>query len=1051
MKNLVLLAFALLLFQCADPLPNPVLTVEKNDHIVLVGGNLCSRMMDYNHFETALQLRFPEQQLVIRNMCDGGNTPGFQPHSARMDPWAFPGAEKFHETDGLARDSNSEGFFPTPDEWLTTLEADVILGFFGYSESFNGPEGLDNFKGELRAWLDWTTFADYNGVGAPRVVLMSPTAFQDRTSVMDVPDGSVENENLRLYTEAIREVAAAAGVPFVDLFSPTSDWFSGNTDMTTDGAQLSKKAYEKLAPWLADRLFGGKEKEAARTQVQSLVKDKNWLWHNDFKIPNGVHVYGRRHNPFGPDNYPMEVKKIREMTMIRDTAIWMTLNDQEYDIDAADAKTFTLPPVETNYTLTEEDGTVDYLYGDDLMSTFTVADGFKLELFASEEEFPDLANPCQMSFDNKGRLWVAVMPTYPHYKPGDARPNDKLLILEDTNNDGKADKSTVFADDLHVPVGFEFAPEGVYVSQGTNLVLLKDTDGDDHYDEKEIIFSGFDDHDTHHTTSAFTSDPSGAIYMGEGVFLHTNVETAYGTVRATNGGFYRFSPQRRHLERTAQISIPNPWGIAHDKFGQPFFAHTSGPSVNWMLPSTIKNRYGARAPLGSQLIEEDHMVRPTSGLEFVSSRHFPDEMQGDMLINNTIGFLGMKQHRMIDGKDGDFTTKWRQDLVRGTDTNFRPVDMEFAPDGSLYFIDWHNVLVGHMQHNARDPLRDHVHGKVYRITCTDRPLVKPAEIDGAPIATLLKNLELPEYRTRYRTQRELRGRAASEVLPAVKAWVNDRKKNDPAYEKLLLEGLWATWGQNQVDQELLEAALKAKDHRVRAAAVQVLRYSGHQVSNQAGLLNTAAADEHPRVRIMAITAATWLPEDAGRMVLATAAQQPVEEWMKRFTEAAPKFLTGEGFKPSRGSEIVVGHLKGADLEQFSAGWKIYNEDGSCITCHQATGKGLTASGFPPLKGSQWVNENPKVLAKILLKGLIGPITVRGKEYPGQVPMTPYENILDDEEMAAVMTYVRNAFGNRASVVTPAFMAGVRAEVKASGQEGYYRAEELGEASKKNSR
>ncbi len=109
--------------------------------------------------------------------------------------------------------------------------------------------------------------------------------------------------------------------------------------------------------------------------------------------------------------------------------------------------------------------------------------------------------------------------------------------------------------------------------------------------------------------------------------------------------------------------------------------------------------------------------------------------------------------------------------------------------------------MGHMQHNARDPLRDHVHGKVYRITCTDRPLVKPAAIDGAPITTLLKNLELPEYRTRYRTQRELRGRAASEVLPAVKAWVNDRKKNDPAYEKLLLEGLWATWGQNQVDQE----------------------------------------------------------------------------------------------------------------------------------------------------------------------------------------------------------------------------------------------------------
>ena len=130
------------------------------------------------------------------------------------------------------------------------------------------------------------------------------------------------------------------------------------------------------------------------------------------------------------------------------------------------------------------------------------------------------------------------MPSYPHYKPGDARPNDKLIILEDTDGDGKADTQKTFADGLHLPIGFEFAPEGVYVSQGTNLVLITDEDGDDRADKTEIILSGFDDHDTHHVISAFCADPSGAIYMGEGVFLHTSVETAYGTVRATNGGFY---------------------------------------------------------------------------------------------------------------------------------------------------------------------------------------------------------------------------------------------------------------------------------------------------------------------------------------------------------------------------------------------------------------------------------------------------------------------------------------------------------------------------------
>ena len=160
------------------------------------------------------------------------------------------------------------------------------------------------------------------------------------------------------------------------------------------------------------------------------------------------------------------------------------------------------------------------------MKSLTVPPGYKVELFASEKEFPNLANPMQLSFDNKGRLWVAVMPTYPHYRPGDAMPNDKILIYEDTNGDGKADKETVFADHLHLPIGFEFAPEGVYVSQEPNLVLLRDTNGDDKADSMEIVLGGFDTHDTHHAISAYTADPSGAFMLCEGVFLHSQCRDA---------------------------------------------------------------------------------------------------------------------------------------------------------------------------------------------------------------------------------------------------------------------------------------------------------------------------------------------------------------------------------------------------------------------------------------------------------------------------------------------------------------------------------------------
>ena len=1013
--------------------------ISNGAHISLIGGNMGSRMMNYGHFETEMYVRYPEKSLIIRNMCDGGDTPGFRPHASRNLPWAFPGAEKFQSE--FAKKSDSEGHFDSPDKWLTNLKTDIIIAFFGFSESFDGKDNLENYKNELDAFIKHTLSQKYNGVSAPQLVIVSPTAYQDVTHLMDVPKGDSQNENIWLYTQAMKEVADKNNVSFVDAFTPSKKWYAEmDKPLTIDGMQLNGDGYKKLAVYLSDEIFGSvpKKAEANRALIHDMVMEKNWLWHNDYKIPNGVHVYGRRYDPFGPDNYPAELEKIRQMLTIRDKAIWLAAQKGEKtNLQEADKNTRSLPEIKTNFN-PEQNGSLKYLYGEDALAKLKVPEGYKIELFASEVEFRDLANPVQMSFDNKGRLWVATMPSYPHYKPGDSKPNDKLIILEDTNNDGKADKQTVFVDGLHLPLGFEFAPEGVYVSQGTNLKLFTDTNGDDKADKEEILMSGFDDHDTHHNSSAFCADPSGAIYSGEGVFLHTNVETAYGTVRATNGGFYRYSPQRHKLDRIAQLSIPNPWGIAFDEWGQPFFAETSGPDVRWMTPGTVLPRYGEATNKGKQLIEKDHLVRPTSGLEFVSSRHFPQEVQGDMLINNTIGFLGTKQHKIWDSGTG-YETKHRQDLVVGTDRNFRPVDMEFAPDGSLYLVDWHNILIGHMQHNARDPLRDHVHGRIYRITYPSRPLVTPAKIDGASIETLLSNLTLPEYRSRYRTRRELRGRNAEEVMAKMEKWMLSLDTKDANYEHHLLEGLWVSWGLNKVNQPLLKKLLSANDYRVRAAAVEVLRFNEHQVKNQAEWLKQAASDDHPRVRLGAIVAASWLEKAKGRMVLEAAKMKTLDEWMVYAYETAVAHLNGVAVIKPKVVKKVETNLKGDDLALFSKGKEVYSKEGYCVTCHQADGNGLTASGFPPLSGTEWVTGDQVRLVKVILKGLMGPIEVNGKQYEGMVPMTPFEGLSDDD-VAAVATYIRNSFGNSASPIQPSFVKEVRATL--SKKQSFYQSSKL---------
>ena len=1018
------------------------LELNKASHIVLIGNNLGSRMMNFGHFETEMHMRYPDSLLFIRNMCDGGNTPGFRPHSSRNSPWAFPGAEKFQTE--LANDSGSIGEFPSEDEWLTALKADIIIAFFGYNESFAGPEGLENFKAELHAFIQHTLKQKYNGKKRPQLALISPIAFENLSDKMDLPNGEKENINLALYTEAMSQVAATDSVLFIDSFQESKKWMTAESqDITADGFQLNDLGYQKFAQLLADRIFGKQNtvSETNRELVKAAVKDKNWFWHNDIKIPNGVHAWGRRYDPFGPANYPYEKMKIKEMTANRDTVIWNTALGQQTDLAAMDAKTKELPPVETNYQDVNGSGNPEYLYGREALDKLKTADGYQLELFASETEFTDLANPVQLSFDNKGRLWVGVMPSYPHYKPGDSKPNDKLIILEDTDGDGKADKQTTFADGLHLTIGFEFAPEGVYVSQGTNLVLLKDIDGDDKADETEIILSGFDDHDTHHAISAFTADPSGAIYMAEGVFLHTNVETAYGPVRATNGGFYRYSPQRHHLERTAQLPIPNPWGIAFDEWGQNFFAHTSGPDMTWMMPGTIKSRYGQANPLPENLIEEAHRVRPTSGLEFIYSRHFPDEVQGDLLINNTIGFLGTKQHTMVDDPNSaGYLSKHRMDLITSSDPNFRPVDMEFAPDGSLYFIDWHNVLIGHMQHNARDPLRDHVHGRIYRMTYPSRPLIVPAKITDASIDELLENLKLPEYRTRYRTRRELRGRDANVVLEHLNSWVSALDKNDPKYEHHVLEALWVSWGLNKIDTVLLKQCLNADDFRARAAAVKVLRYTGHQVPEQAELLMQAATDAHPRVRLEAFVAASWLDKEVGVPIIEAAGKMPLDDWMKQPYEAALAHINDHNVGQDPETLMTETDLDGKDKELFVKGEEIYNREGFCVTCHQPDGNGLSASQFPPLAGVAWVTGNEERLIKITLNGLMGPLELKGKTYPGQVPMTPFGGMLNDEEIAAVLTYVRNAFGNKAAPISPQKVKEIREKIK--DKKGFYSPAEL---------
>ncbi|MCR9211060.1 MAG: GDSL-type esterase/lipase family protein [bacterium] len=1039
---------------------------SQGETIAFLGNGLASRMELFNAFETALYKQFPDKQLTFRNMGFPGHTPAYRPEAGKKDPWAFPGAEKFRPE---IQAHYGEGHYPKPDEWLTIVQAHTIVAFFGFNESFDGMDGVENFKNELRAFVDHTLSRSYERDASkpPRLVLATPIAMEQHPE-FNLPNADERNAILKAYSDAVGAVADEKHVGFIDLYTPTSQWFQTSDEpLTINGVHLSEAGYRKLAPVIMQQLFGADSGVApADSLLQQAVQDKAWFWRNDFRMLNGVHAYGRRWAPYGNFNYPEEIEKIRQMTVLRDQNIWAIAQGKSSTLEVDDSITRPLSSVETNFRMSEKNGNPDYLKGEEeALKTFTLPEGYEVSMFASEQDFPNLGNPAQMRFDNQGRLWVSTLPSYPHYKPGDSKPNDMILIYEDTDGDGRADKETVFADGLHMPIGFELAPEGVYLSQEPFLVLLKDTDGDDHADKMEVLLDGFDPHDTHHAISAFDVDHGAGIYMCEGRFLHSQVETPWGPERMTDGGVWRFDPKSWKVERVMQSDVSNPWGVAHDEYGQTFVNDASGGSQYWMLGYSIKVPHSKEIPKVSKFNYEHH-ARPTSGSEFLYSRHFPEEVQGDYLYANTIGFLGIKQYKTVE--DGvEIKGKFRQDLIQSSDGNFRPCDLEVAPDGSLYFIDWHNTLIGHMQHSARDPMRNSEYGRIYRITHSDRDLVEPPTVAGADIEQLFENMKLPELNARKRSHLELRGRDKQAVLAAAKKFASDNADN----ERLVLEALWATWGQQEPSTELINQCLQAEDHRVRSAAVRVVRHCLHLLDQPETYLLTAATDEHPRVRLEALSAGSWLGGKRGAEVLLTVASQKTDRWIRNALNSAmpllkedvEQLIEDKQFDPENllveYKQLLASKLEGAAkpkdyrtksdkfknktfAQTYNLGQQVFFEEGSCYACHRDNGEGIVRI-YPPLAGSEWVNGDSERLIKLTLHGIWGKIRVRGKVFEptqGVPPMTAIGNMFSDAEIAAALTYVRNSWGNDASEIKPDEVKRIRAATE--DRQRFYSPEEL---------
>nr|MBI1228876.1 dehydrogenase [Cytophagales bacterium] len=504
------------------------------------------------------------------------------------------------------------------------------------------------------------------------------------------------------------------------------------------------------------------------------------------------------------------------------------------------------------------------------LESFQVAEGFEVSVYAAD---PLVIKPIQMNWDAEGRLWVVSSTVYPHLKPGETA-NDKIFVLEDTNGDGRVDKSTVFAEGLITPTGILPGDGGVYVANSTEILHFSDTDGDGKADKRKVILTGFGTGDTHHLIHTFRWGPDGLMYFNQSIYIYSHVETPWGIRRLEGSGVWQFRPSTMELEVYARGLI-NPWGLQFDRWGQSFLTDgAGGEGINFAFPGATF----VSAPGAERIIRGLNPGQPKhSGLDRVSGRHLPASWQGSLITND---FRANRINRfVIEDQGSGFVSRQAEDILWTDHIAFRPVDITIGPDGAIYVADWYNPIIQHGEVDFHDPRRDQQHGRIWRISAKGSPTVTIPNLTTLSVKELLDILKLPEDWTRIQAKQLLKSKGRSQVLPELDVWIKGLDKNDLDYEHHILEGIWVVQALGDTDLSLLEQLLVAKNPNARAAAVRILGNWLKKSPDPLGLLAKAAQDSHPRVRLEAVIALQSIPSAEASRIALSVLDYPMDEFL----------------------------------------------------------------------------------------------------------------------------------------------------------------------------
>ncbi len=667
----------------------------------------------------------------------------------------------------------------------------------------------------------------------------------------------------------------------------------------------------------------------------------------------------------------------------------------------------------------EPSGTVPFLSVEESLESFRLPPGYRLEPVLSE---PVIAEPVAAAFDGNGRLYVVEMRTYMQDADatGEDEPRSRASLHEDTNGDGVFDRHVVFADGLLLPRMVLPLDDRVLIGETHTLDIhaYRDTNGDGVADEKTLWYEGGP------RGGNMEHQPSGLIWA-----MDNWIYTTYNAYRL------RHRPDGLALK---EPTAPNggQWGLCQDDHGKPWFVNAGGERgpLNFQQPIV----YGA-FNVGDQFPADYREVFPLVGLPDVQGgtlrfrpedgtlNHFtatcgqeifrgdrlPEDLRGDLLFSEPVGRLVRRSK--IEVRDGITYLENAHpgsEFLRSTDPNFRAVNMLNGPDGCLYIVDMHRGII--QQGNWTKPgsyLRGVIdeygfaknvgRGRIYRLVHDDheRDATPPRLLDEAP-ETLVAHLAHPNGWWRDTAQKLLVLRGDPAAVAPLEALA--RSAGDSPARR---HAIWTLEGLGALEPGLVRELLQDEDAGVRRAAMragETLHKAGEEGLGEVFL--AMAADPDPEVAIQALLT-TRLLGIPGAAELAVEAMQSSGSAGVR--EIARQMVSGAEPDPPR--------LRPEELSLFKEGQTIYAS--LCFACHGSDGKGMPVPGGDDLRlasslaGSKIVRGEPELAVKAVLHGLTGP--VEGKSYPGEMVAMASNG---DRWVAAVVSYVRNSFGNQLGFV-----------------------------------